>query len=329
VTSYSFDDLIDDALEATVVLSFSRLGYELRRRLDHWPALPREGLAGKTALVTGPTSGLGRVTAVGLAQLGARLVLVGRNEHKLDALRRDLAALTGADRYRTVVADLSSLASVRGAVAEIRESETRLDVVVDNAGAIYPDRGETDEGIERTLAVLVAGPFVLESGLMPLLRQTPGARVISVTSGGMYAQRVHFDDLEWRSRTFNGTAAYAQAKRIQVALMREFARRFSATGVSFNAMHPGWADTPGLAEALPGFRGAMKPLLRTPEQGADTILWLATTPRVRPPGGRLYLDRRPRLFDRVPQTRLDAEDRVELWETISDLTGENPEATPA
>jgi NAD(P)-dependent dehydrogenase (short-subunit alcohol dehydrogenase family) len=199
-------------------------------------------------------------------------------------------------------------------------TEQRLDVVVDNAGAIYPDRQETEDGIERTLAILVCGPYVMERELLPLLRSTPGSRVIAVTSGGMYAQRVHFDDLQWRSRTFNGPAAYAQAKRIQVALVREWALRTRGWDISFNAMHPGWADTPGLADALPQFQRLMRPLLRSPQQGADTITWLATT-QLRPPGGRLYLDRRPRLFDRVPQTRLDADDRAELWETIAELTG--------
>jgi len=317
-------DLVDGILEATVVPSFSRLGYEVRRRTDGWADASAGELTGRTALVTGPTSGLGRVTAIGLAALGARVVLVGRDERKLDELRQVLRELTGEDRYPTVVADLGSIASVNGAVAEIRASETRLDVLVDNAGAIYPDRGETDEGIERTLAVLVCGPFALEAGLLPLLAGTPRSRVVGVTSGGMYTQRVHFDDLQWQSRPFNGAVAYAQAKRIQVALMREWARRETGSGISFNAMHPGWADTPGLADALPAFQRVMRPLLRTPEQGADTILWLATTDALRPPGGRLYLDRRPRLFDRVPQTRLDADDRAELWETIVDLTGVSP-----
>ena len=106
--------------------------------------------------------------------------------------------------------------------------------------------------------------------------------------------------------------------------MREWARRFTDRGISFNAMHPGWADTPGLAESLPGFQRVMGPLLRTPGEGADTIVWLATTPSLPVPGGRLYLDRRPRPFDRVPQTRLPLEDRAELWEMISSLTGTKP-----
>ncbi len=264
---------------------------------------------------------MGRATAVGLARLGARIVLVGRDDAKLESLRSELVELTGEDRFQPVLADMTSLETVRGAAARINETESRLDVLVDNAGAIYSDRQESVDGIERTLAILVCGPYVLERGLLPLLGSTPGARVIAVTSGGMYAQRVNFDDLQWRSRRFNGTAAYAQAKRIQVALIREWARRSRSSGIAFNAMHPGWADTPGLVEALPAFRRFMKPLLRSPEDGADTILWLATTYGLRPLGGRLYLDRRPRLFDRVPQTRLDEDDRAELWETICELTG--------
>ncbi len=202
---------------------------------------------------------------------------------------------------------------------EILATEDRLDVLVDNAGAIYPERSETAEGIERTLAVLVVGPCALESGLMPLLQQTPSARVIAVTSGGMYAQPVDLEDLQWTSRPYVGARVYAQGKRIQVALMREWARRSAGGSVSFNAMHPGWADTPGLAESLPGFYRLMRPLLRTADQGADTITWLATNSDLRAPGGRLYLDRRARPFDRVPWTRLGRDDREELWDEIADL----------
>jgi NAD(P)-dependent dehydrogenase (short-subunit alcohol dehydrogenase family) len=317
-------DLADDALEASVVGSFTRLGFAARRRLFDWSQPAADALQGRTALVTGPTSGLGRVTALRLASLGARVVLVGRSQEKLDKLRADLIPLAGEDRFPAVVADMSSLPSVREAVEMIQSQESRLDILIDNAGAIYPEREETQDGIERTLAILVCGPFVLEAGLLPLLRGTPSSRVIAITSGGMYTQAVRFDDLQWRSRTFNGTIAYAQAKRIQVALIREWARREHDSGVAFNAMHPGWADTPGLAEALPAFQRVMQPLLRTPEEGVDTIIWLATSDELRPPGGRLYLDRRRRLFDRLPSTRLDADDRAELWEMISELTGTTP-----
>lgn len=312
-------DAIDAALELSVVGSFSRIGPQVRGRFGHWAASPSGSLHGKTALVTGPTSGLGRVSAMRLAELGARVVLAGRDERRLAELSGELAALTGVQRYPTVVVDMSSLASVSAAATAIVAAESRLDVLVDNAGAIFTERGETPEGIERTLAVLVVGPFALISGLMPLLGRTPSARVIAVTSGGMYAQPVDLGDLEWANRPFVGARVYAQGKRIQVALVREWARRYAGGSVSFNAMHPGWADTPGLAASLPGFHRLMRPLLRTPDQGADTIIWLATTQDVSPPGGRLYLDRRARPFDRVPWTRLGRDEREDLWEAISEL----------
>lgn len=322
---YKVADLIDAGLELAVVPSFSRIGPALRRRLHGWAEPPAGALRGRTVLVTGPTSGLGRATAARMAMLGARVVLAGRSDERLRALRDELIDATGEDRYPVVVVDMSSLESVNNAARMVRDSEPRLDVLIDNAGAIYPDRGETPDGIERTLAVLVVGPFALTRGLLPLLTQSPDGRVISVTSGGMYTQRVDFDDLQWQSRPFSGPRAYAQAKRVQVALMREWARRLARSTVSFNAMHPGWVDTPGLAESLPGFYELMRPLLRTPDEGIDTLTWLATSHDVQPPGGRLYLDRRPRPFDRAPQTRLTAADRRDLWSTISALAGCEPE----
>ena len=324
MTRYRPADVLDAAIELAVVPSFSRLGPALRGRLYNWPDSPVRSLAGRTALVTGPTSGIGRSAARALAAGGARVVLVGRSRERLESVRSELSSLADADRFPVVIADMSSLASVRDAVARIGSSEERLDVLVDNAGAIYPERLESDESIERTLAVLVCGPFVLTSGLLPLLRASGDARVIAVTTGGIYTQAVRLDDVEWRDRPYNGALAYAQAKRIQVALVREWARRFADAGISFNAMHPGWTDTPGLADSLPGFYRFMKPLLRTPEEGADTIGWLATTPALPPPGGKLYLDRRPRPFDRAPQTRLRLDDRAELWDMISELTSTEP-----
>ena len=316
--------LIDDGLEVSIVGSFSRAGIEVRRRLFGWAPFRADSLAGKTVLVTGPTSGLGRAATDAIAALGARVVLVGRSEERLSALRAELVAAHGHDRFPIVVADMGSLASVRAAVARVLETEARLDAVVDNAGAIYPERVEGPDGIEATLAILVVAPFVLISGLLPLLRRTPGSRVISVTSGGMYTQRLKLDDLQWTSEPFDGVRAYARAKRAQVALVREWARRTRGTNPAFDAMHPGWADTPGLAESLPGFYRLMKPLLRTPAEGADTIVWLATDQAVgaaEAPGGRLYLDRRPRPFDRIPATRLSAAERRRVWDLVVELSG--------
>lgn len=313
--------VVDALLEQSIVGSFTRLGIGLRRQVFAWPPIPDGALAGRTVLITGPTSGLGKAATELLAGLGARVILVGRSPERLAAVRDGLVTTHGVDRFPIVVADMGSLASIRAAVTRILETESRLDVLIDNAGAIFPERIDGPDGIEATFATLVVGPFVLVSDLLQLIQRTPGSRVICVTSGGMYSQRLDLDDLESTSGAFSGSRAYARAKRAQVALVREWARRLGPRGVAINAMHPGWADTPGLAESLPGFYELMRPLLRTPAEGADTIAWLAATTDGRSRSGALYLDRRPRPFDRVPTTRLSAGDRRRLWDMVVALSG--------
>ena len=320
--------IVDGLLELSIVGSFSRLGPSIRRRLFHWQAVADGGLEGRSVLVTGPTSGLGRELAFAFGSLGARLILVGRDPGKLESVAGRLARERRVGGISTVVADLASLASVRDAADRILTDEPRLDVVVDNAGAMFESRHESPDGIEQTFATMVVGPFALVGGLLPLLRRTGSARVISVTSGGMYAQALELDDLGWARRAWNGARAYAQAKRAQVALTREWARRVPAADAAFNAMHPGWADTPGLSASLPGFARVMKPLLRSPADGVDTALWLAADPGVAGHTGGLYLDRRARPFDRAPQTRVTAADRLELWDRVVRLAG-IPDPTPA
>jgi NAD(P)-dependent dehydrogenase (short-subunit alcohol dehydrogenase family) len=310
----------DAFLEVSVVGSFSSVGYVARRRLFDWRDPDPDALVGRTVAITGPTSGLGRACAFALAGLGARLLLLGRNAEKLAGLRSDLVTAMGADRFVPVVVDMASLASIRSAVTAITATEPRLDALVDNAGAIFPSRRESPDGIEATIATMVVGPLALVSGLRGPLRAAPGGgRVISVTSGGMYTQGIELSDLEWRRRPWSGPRVYAQSKRIQVALMREWARR--ERGVTFTAMHPGWVDTPGLAEQLPAFHRVMRPILRTPQEGIDTIVWQATMGSPGSLSGRLYLDRRPRPFDRVPATRVSASERRDLWERMTGLAG--------
>ena len=313
--------LIDDLLEVTVVASFSRVGFEARRRLWGW-TMPGPGdLDGRTVLITGPTSGLGREAAEQFAALGARVILAGRTRGKLEAVRAELMATHGVDRFPIVIADMGSLGSVRDAVDEILATKSRLDVVIDNAGAIFPERTIGPDGIEASFATMVVGPFVLVSGLLPLLDRTEGSRVIAVTSGGQYAQRLDLDDLESAAGPYSGTRAYARAKRAQVTLAREWARRLRPSGIAVDAMHPGWADTPGLTASLPGFSDVMRPFLRSAAEGIDTLIWLATTPSTGEPSGQLYLDRRARPFDRFPGSRLSAAERRRLWDLVVDLSG--------
>ena len=197
--------LVDDLLELTVVGSFSQIGAAVRRRLYGWAPPEPDALAGRTVLVTGPTSGLGRHVTDELAAVGARVVLVGRSRERLASVRDELVARYDEDRFPIVVADMGSLASVRAATEVVLTTEPRLDVLIDNAGAIFPQRTIGPDGIEATLATLVVGPFTLVACLLPLLGRTPGARVLAVTSGGQYAQALDLDDLEGRQGAYDGT----------------------------------------------------------------------------------------------------------------------------
>jgi dehydrogenase/reductase SDR family protein 12 len=314
--------LVDDLAEVLVVPSFTRLGFSLRRRLFAWEAAESFSMAGRTVVLTGPTSGLGRAAAGSFARMGARLVLVGRDAGRLERTRSELLAGTPDLAATTIVADMASLSSVRAAAAEILAREPRLDVIVDNAGTMLESREVTPEGFERTFATMVLGPFVLVARLVPRLAESPDGRIVSVTSGGMYTQALPLDDLGFERGTYDGARAYARAKRAQVGLVREWARRLGRSGVVANAMHPGWADTPGLAASMPGFHGRVGGLLRSAAEGADTILWLAAAAEARASTGRLFLDRRRRPFDRIPSTRLSAADRRALWDRVLALTRE-------
>jgi NAD(P)-dependent dehydrogenase (short-subunit alcohol dehydrogenase family) len=315
-------NLLDDLAEVLVIPSFTRVGFALRRRLHRWRAAESYSMTGRTVVLTGPTSGLGRAAAGSFARMGARLVLVGRDAGRLERTRAELLTEVPALEVSAVVADMASLASVRAASAEILDREPRLDVIVDNAGTMVPTREVTPEGFERTFATMVLGPYTLVSRLMPRLAESPDGRIVAVTSGGMYTQALPLDDLGYERGAYSGARAYARAKRAQVALVREWGHRLRDTGIVANAMHPGWADTPGLEASLPGFARLVGGQLRSAAEGIDTMLWLAAAPEARATSGRLFLDRRERPFDRVPGTRVSAAARRALWDAVAAMTGE-------
>ncbi len=294
----------DRLLEATVVGSFSRLGFALRSRMEAWG--PMQRLDGKVFVVTGASSGIGRAVALGLARQGAGLVLLGRDAERLGETRRGALADVGASDVRVASLDLVNSDEVRLFAANLAASEDRLDGVIHCAGALFGTYRAAPDGTELTLATHVLAPFRLTGLLAPLLRLASSSIVVTMSSGGMYTQRFELDRLELTARNYRGTTAYARAKRAQVILAREWARRWSSDGIDSYAMHPGWVDTPGLSRGLPSF-ARLGPLLRTPSQGADTAVWLSTGPssaKSQSIGG-IWLDRHRRSEqlspDDVPQ----------------------------
>jgi dehydrogenase/reductase SDR family member 12 len=312
---------VDAVLEASVVGSFTRIGYHARRRLFRWTPLLSLRVDGKLAIVTGATSGLGRTAAELIARQGAEVCIVGRNPERTERARAEIAAAAGA-AVEADLADLSLLADTAALAARFAERHDRLDVLVLNAGALTHEYTLTSEGNETTLATHVLSQFLLIRALRPLLEAAAPSRVIVVASGGMYTQPLEVDALDPGPAAFDGTKAYARCKRAQVVLAEEWTRRMLGTRVTVNAMHPGWADTPGLREALPGFSRALGPLLRTPEEGADTIVWLATAPDAAELGGQFFLDRAPRAKHRLRRTRRPDDDSEagRLWDLCTERT---------
>jgi NAD(P)-dependent dehydrogenase (short-subunit alcohol dehydrogenase family) len=312
---------IDAVLETSVVGSFTKVGFEARRRMYGWQDVTALDMSGKTVLITGGNSGLGLVTAKALVRAGASVRIVARDADRGEDAVTELNAVGGpsAGMY---VADLSSLDEVRRVAREIREREDRLDVLVLNAGALLGERQESADGHEVTFALMVLGPFLLTGELVPLLRATRGgARVLWISSGGMYTQSLDVDALEMGADDYSGSTAYARAKRAQVVLAEEWGKRLRDDHVAVHAMHPGWADTPGLETGLPGFRTLLGPILRSAEEGADTVVWLAAADEPGRVTGKFWLDRAPRSTTKLVASGATPEERDKLWRLCERLTG--------
>jgi NAD(P)-dependent dehydrogenase (short-subunit alcohol dehydrogenase family) len=264
------------------MVTYGNVGYLLRRR--SWGPLPR--LDGKVVIVTGAKGGLGRAIADGLAALGATVHVLVRGDADLP--------------FVVHRCDVSVLGEVRAFCATW---EGPLHAIVHNAGVMPPRRELTSEGHELTLATHVLGPHLFTKLL-------EAERSIWVSSGGMYAQGLN---LEYAATPYKPVTAYAQTKRMQVVLAAEWARRGAWTASG----HPGWVATPGIGHSLPLFAQLTRPILRTPEQGADTFVWLcgADVPR-----GRFWHDRAPRTEHYLGRNRSSAEDRRTFWETVEGLS---------
>ncbi len=305
-------------LDPTVVLSFDRTGF-LRHAAGFRARDLDVDLDGRTCLVTGANSGIGHQIALELALRGASVWLLCRDRGRGDAARRAIAEADPECQVRLAVVDVADLASVRRFAASF--APPRVDVLVHNAGVLPDARTATADGIETTFATSVVGPFLLTGLLLPKLRAAPDARVVTVSSGGMYPQRLDLDDLGWKKRPFDGVLAYANTKRAQVVLNESWARRLTGTSITFSAMHPGWADTPAVRTSIPRFYAVTKRILRTPSQGADTAVWLAACARLAGRTGLFWFDRKPRATHVFPWTHERRGDRQRLWSLCCQLTG--------
>jgi NAD(P)-dependent dehydrogenase (short-subunit alcohol dehydrogenase family) len=295
------------------ILSFTNLGYRIHARTFQ----PIDAdLSGQTAVITGASGGLGKTTAGALAGLGARLIIIGRDEHALHA-----AAAEIGDGVVGIRADLSLMAEVRRLAGYLLDSEPRIQLLVNNVGVLLPERRLTNEGMEETLATNLAGHYLLTELLIPRLIESAPSRVVNVSSGGMYSERLRADDLQFEQSEYRGAAAYARTKRAQVVLTEMWAEGLADSGVVVHAMHPGWAKTPGVRRSLPRFNRIMKPLLRSARQGADTIVWLGAAGEPLESTGQFWFDRQVAPVHLSDTTLETADDRLDLWDRLAELTG--------
>ncbi len=278
-------------------------------------AMPNKGLSsyldGKRVVITGATAGLGLAAACELSRLGAEVVLVGRDSLRLARAARQVRDFSGAaaDKIRVLEAELSSLEEVRRISEVLNRSYPHIDALINNAGALFAEHGISADGHERALAINLLCPWLLTEQLLPSLVRSRG-RVINVASGGMYLQPLRLDDMQFLNEPYDGSKAYARAKRALVAVTEHQAARHPE--IFFSSMHPGWAATPGVAKSLPAFNQRMQRWLRDPRMGADTMVWLASSRAPLSASGAFWFDRRPAPTAVLPGTKVSSQQRADL-----------------
>lgn len=248
-------------------------------------------MEGKNCIVTGANAGIGYATAEGLASRGATVYMVCRSKERGEAALSKIQSTSRNQNIHLEVCDLSSLREVKALASKFSSEEKPVHVLINNAGILEHNRVTTPEGLESNFAVNVAATYTMTELMIPLLEKTaPDARVITVSSGGMYTTPLT-KDLQFSESKFDGTLQYARNKRLQVALTEKWAEIYGNRGIGFYSMHPGWVETPGVAKSLPDFSEKMVGKLRTIEEGADTVIWLALQPKERLVSGAFYFDR--------------------------------------
>ena len=281
----------------------------------------RDPMGGSVVLVTGGTGGIGLATAAGLARLGARVGIVGRDRARGEMAATSIRDETAGADVDVFVADLSAQSEVRRLAGEVLATYPRLDVLVNNVGGYWAHRHTTADGLERTFAVNHLAPYLLTRLLLGRLVESAPARVVTVSSGAQALGRIDLDDLQGEHH-YRGQRAYNQSKLANVLFTYELARRLAGSGVSANVLHPGVVDTGFAREDGGAWMGLLlpvvRPFLKTPAEGAATSVHLASSPDVAGVSGRYFANRTAR---RSSRRSYDEQLARRLWEVSADLTG--------
>jgi NAD(P)-dependent dehydrogenase (short-subunit alcohol dehydrogenase family) len=284
-------------------------------------------MTGRTVLVTGGTGGIGKATAAGLAALGARVAITGRDRRRAEEAAADILA-AGGPEVEVFVADMSSQAEVRRLAADVLEALPGLDVLVNNVGGFWNTRHGTVDGLERTFALNHLAPFLLTHLLLDRLTENAPARVVTVSSGAQAMGRIDFADLQGE-RSWSGQRAYNQSKLANVLFTYELARRREGSGVTANVLHPGvvrtafGAEDPGRLQQW--FVPFARPFMKTPEEGAATSIHLASAPGLEHVSGQYFANSRPK---RSSSRSYDSAVAARLWDVSCELTGIAAGASP-
>ncbi|MBB5186581.1 MULTISPECIES: SDR family NAD(P)-dependent oxidoreductase [Zhongshania] len=303
-------DRIGDHLLVPAALNFGRRGYLRQPRKSH-----ASRLDGKVIAITGPTAGLGLSAASELSRLGADLILIGRDKSRLNQSAKHIMGFSGCreNQLSCYEIDFSNLENTANLGRRISTEHPCIDVLINNAGALFNAREVSDEGFERSIAVNFLAPTLLTNVLSPSLHKD--SRVINVVSGGLYTQGLALDDMQFCKPPYNGSKAYARAKRALLTM----SQHTETTAIVHN-MHPGWAATPGLAKSLPAFNKALRPLLRDSRMGADTMVWLASAPELANfRHTRLWFDRQIHTDTVLPGTGSTKSDIEKLRQWSNDV----------
>jgi NAD(P)-dependent dehydrogenase (short-subunit alcohol dehydrogenase family) len=278
------------------------------------------GLRGRTCLVTGATSGIGRAAAHALARQGAELILVARDRARGEAAVEEVMRASGNPEVELWCADLGELEQVRALASDLLGARRPLHVLLNNAGAIFVSRRETRAGLEATFAVNHLGPFLLTNLLLERLRASAPARIVNVASDAHRFAALDFGDLQARRR-YRAMQVYGCSKLMNLLFTRELARRLQGSGVTANALHPGFVGSGlGTNNGWLG-RAAMRllrPFARTPEKGAETAVFLCSAREVEGHSGGYWYDCRP--HDPHANAKSD-EHAAQLWKVSSELAG--------